>query len=71
VIAETPDNCHVAGVALRNLAARLLVSGRVVLDGAPMAVTEAAIRCHCIFRAPYEVLHHHGPNELIACKMAA
>src|ERR1700722_749366 len=24
VIAETPDNCHVAGVALRNLGARLL-----------------------------------------------
>jgi hypothetical protein len=75
VIAETPDNCHVAGVALRNLGARLLVSGRVALDGAPMAdalvVTEVAVRCHCIFRAPYEALHHHRPNELIACKMAA
>jgi len=70
VTAETPDDCHVLGIALRTLDVRLSVFGRVVLDGAAMAgallVTEPAVCCQCVFRGPYDVLHLHVPNELIA-----
>jgi AraC family transcriptional regulator len=69
VTAETPHDCHVVGIALRSLNARLSISGRTVLDGAAMAgallVTEPAVRCHCLFRGPYDALHLHVPNELI------
>jgi AraC family transcriptional regulator len=70
VTAETPDDCHVVGIALRSLDARLSLSGRAVLDGAAMAgallVTAPSVRCHCVFRGPYDALHLHVPNELIA-----
>jgi AraC family transcriptional regulator len=70
VTAETPDDCHVVGIALRGLNARLSVSGRTVLDGAAMGgallVTNPAVRCHCVFSGPYDALHLHLPNELIA-----
>ena len=70
VTAETPIDCHVVGIALRSLDARLSVCGRTVLDGAAMAgallVTAPAVRCHCVFRGPYDTLHLHVPNELIA-----
>jgi AraC family transcriptional regulator len=69
VTADTPSDCHVIGIALRSLDARLSVCGRVVLDGAAMAgallVTEPAVRCQCVFRGPYDVLDLHVPNELI------
>jgi AraC family transcriptional regulator len=70
VTAETPDDCHVLGIALRTLDVRLSIYGRLVLDGAAMAgallVTEPAVRCQCVFRGPYDMLHLHVPNELIA-----
>ena len=70
VTAETPDDYHVVGIALRSMDVRLSVNGRAVLDGAAMAgsllVTEPAVRCHCVFRGPYDALHLHVPNELIA-----
>jgi AraC family transcriptional regulator len=69
VSTKTPDDCHVVGIALRNLDARLSVSGRVALDGTAMAgallVTTPAVRSHCVFRGPYDTLHLHVPNNLI------
>jgi AraC family transcriptional regulator len=70
VSAETPDDCHVVGIALRSLNARLSVSGRAVLEGAAVAgallVTAPAVRCQCVFNGPYDALHLHVPTELIA-----
>jgi len=68
--AETADDCHVVKIALRTMNIRLSVSGRVVQDGVALPgmfhITEPAARVRCVFRGPYDALHLHLPNNLIA-----
>ncbi len=68
--AETPADRHVVKIVLRNTNFRFSVSGRTVQDGlttpGTVHVTEPAAPVHCLFRGPYDVLHLHAPNHLIA-----
>jgi AraC family transcriptional regulator len=68
--AETPADCHVVKIVLRNTNIRFSVSGRTVQDGittpGTVHVTEPAVPVRCLFRGPYDVLHLHVPNNLIA-----
>jgi AraC-like DNA-binding protein len=68
--AETAGDCHIVKIVLRSMNMRLSVAGRTVQDGmaAPgmVHVTEPAAPVHCLFRGPYDVLHLHVPNHLIA-----
>jgi AraC family transcriptional regulator len=68
--AETPTDRHIIKIALRNTNVWFSVSGRIVQDGAitpgTVHVSEPGISVRCIFRAPYDVLHLHVPNILIA-----
>jgi AraC family transcriptional regulator len=68
--AETPADCHVVKIVLRNTNIRFSVSGRIVQDGVTtpgtVHVTEPAVPVRCLFRGPYDVLHLHVPNNLIA-----
>jgi AraC-like DNA-binding protein len=74
--AETPADCHVVKIVLRNTNIRFGVDGRTVQDGATtpgtVHVTGPSIPVRCLFRGPYDVLHLHVPNNLIvecACDM--
>ena len=68
--AETPADRHIIKIALRNTNVWFSVSGRIVQDGAitpgTVHVSEPGVSVRCIFRAPYDVLHLHVPNMLIA-----
>jgi AraC family transcriptional regulator len=68
--AETPADCHVVKIVLRNTNIRFRVSGRTVHDGlttpGTVHVTEPAVPVRCLFRGPYDVLHLHVPNHLVA-----
>jgi hypothetical protein len=68
--AETPADRHVVKIVLRNTNIRFSVSGRIVQDGlttpGTVHVTEPAVPVRCLFRGPYDVLHLHVPNDLIA-----
>jgi AraC family transcriptional regulator len=68
--AETPADCHVVKIILRNTNIRFGVAGRTVQDGlttpGTVHVTGPAVPVRCLFRGPYDVLHLHVPNELIA-----
>jgi AraC family transcriptional regulator len=68
--AETPADCHVVKIVLRNTNIRFSVSGRTVQDGVTtpgtVHVTEPAVPVRCLFRGPYDILHLHVPNNLIA-----
>jgi len=68
--AETPADCHVVKIILRNTNIRFGVGGRTVHDGAitpgMIHVTGPSIPVCCLFREPYDVLHLHVPNNLIA-----
>src|SRR5882762_6442853 len=68
--AETPVDCHVVKIVLRSTNIRFRVSGRTVHDGVTtpgtVHVTEPAVPVRCLFRGPYDVLHLHVPNSLIA-----
>ena len=70
VKADTPVDGHLVSLVLRNENVCLSVSGRTIHDGpaAPGLVhlTEPAVSSSCIFRGPYDVLHLHVPNRLIA-----
>src|SRR5271167_2602451 len=67
---ETPADCHVVKIVLRSMNIRLSVAGRTVQDGIAMPgmfhVTAPAVPVRCIFRGPYDVIHLHVPNDLIA-----
>jgi AraC family transcriptional regulator len=67
---ETPADCHVVKIVLRNTNIRFGVAGRTVQDGVTtpgtVHVTEPADPVRCLFRGPYDVLHLHVPNNLIA-----
>jgi hypothetical protein len=68
--AETPADCHIVKIVLRNMNIRFRVSDRTVHDGVTtpgmVHVTELAVTVRCLFRGPYDVLHLHVPNNLIA-----
>jgi AraC family transcriptional regulator len=68
--AETPADRHIIKIPLRNTNVWFSVSGRIVQDGAitpgTVHVSEPGVSVRCIFRAPYDVLHLHVPNILIA-----
>jgi AraC family transcriptional regulator len=68
--AETPADCHIVKIVLRNTNIRFGVGGRIVQDGATtpgtVHVTGPSIPVSCLFRGPYDVLHLHVPNNLIA-----
>ena len=68
--AETAADCHVVKIVLRTMNIRFSVSGRTVQDGVTtpgsVHVTEPALPVRCLFRGPYDVLHLHVPNTLIA-----
>jgi AraC family transcriptional regulator len=68
--AETTADCHVVKIVLRTMNIRFSVSGRTVQDGVTtpgtVHVTEPAVPVRCLFRGPYDVLHLHVPNTLIA-----
>jgi len=70
VCAETPPDGHVVAIVLRNENVRFSVSGRAVHDGVvtpgTLHVTEPTAPTRCVFRGPYDVLHLHVPNGLIA-----
>ena len=70
VSAETRADSHVAAIVLRNENVLFSVSGRTVHDGVVTAgalhVTEPSAATRCVFRGPYDVLHLHIPNALIA-----
>jgi AraC family transcriptional regulator len=68
--AETPADCHVVKIVLRNTNIRFDVGSRTVRDGATtpgtVHVTGPAVPVRCLFRGSYDVLHLHVPNNLIA-----
>ena len=68
--AETPADCHVVKIVLRNMNIRFTVDGRTVQDGATtpgtVHITGPAVPVRCLFRGPYDVLHLHVPDNLIA-----
>jgi AraC family transcriptional regulator len=70
VSAATPADRHLVAIVLRNENVRFSLSGRVVHDGSVTAgalqVTEPGVVARCLFRGPYDVLHIHVPNALIA-----
>jgi AraC family transcriptional regulator len=70
VSAETPSDGHLISIVMRNKNVRLSISGRVVHDGAAipgmLQITEPTVFARCVFRGPYDVLHLHVPNSMIA-----
>jgi AraC family transcriptional regulator len=68
--AETPAHCHIVKIVLRNTNIQFRVAGRTVQDGlatpGTVHITEPTVPVRCLFRGPYEVLHLHVPNNLIA-----
>jgi AraC family transcriptional regulator len=70
VRAETPADRHLVAIVLRNEDVRFSLGGRIVHDGLAIAgmlqVTEPGVSASCVFRGPYNVIHLHVPNRLIA-----
>lgn len=70
VSATTPADIHLVAVVLRRQEMRLSLSSRVVHDGVALPgmlqVTGPGASAQCLFRGPYDVLHLHVPNVLIA-----
>jgi AraC family transcriptional regulator len=68
--AETPPEFHIVKIILRNMVCRFAVSGRTVHDGQAgpgmVHVTEPGADSRGVFRGPYDTLHLHVPNALIA-----
>jgi AraC family transcriptional regulator len=67
---ETPVDGHVVAIVLRNEDCRLSLGGRVVHDGVVLPgmvqVTGPSTVARCLFRGPYDAVHLHVPNALIA-----
>jgi AraC family transcriptional regulator len=68
--AQTAVDRHVVKIVLRNMNLRLSVAGRTVLDGlvtpGMFHVTEPGAPVRGLFRGPFDALHLHIPNSLIA-----
>lgn len=69
VSAETPPDYSVIGIVMRNLNVCLSVSGRIARNGpatsGTLLVTRPAVRAHCVFRGPFDVLHLHGRRLMV------
>ncbi len=70
VSTQTPNHCHVIGIALRSMDEYLSVAGRNVRDGVSvpgtLLVTGPGVIAHCAFKGPSDALHLHVPNDLFA-----
>ncbi len=70
VSSETDPDHHVVAIVLRNEDVRYAIGGRVIHDGLALPgmlhVTAPGVSVRCTFRGPYDVLHLHVPNSLIA-----
>jgi AraC-like DNA-binding protein len=68
--AQTGADCHLVKIVLREMDIRLTVDDLTVHDGVvrPGAfhVTPPGAAVRCLFRGPYEVIHLHVRNALIA-----
>jgi AraC family transcriptional regulator len=69
-IAETPDDCHVVGIALRRMNTRLSISGcptrdQVVMPGS-LLIIGPRVDARCVFNGASDALHLFVPNDLIA-----
>ena len=68
--AETESDTHVIKIVLRRTNMRLALAGKTIQDGYAMPgslhVTEPETRARCVFRGPFDALHLHVPNALIA-----
>ena len=68
--AETPDDCHIVKIVMRNMNIGLFAAGRTVRDGLVTPgffhITEPGAAVRCIFRGSYDVLHLYVSNNLIA-----
>ena len=67
---ETPEDWHIVKIVLKTSDIRLSVNGKTVHDGIAMPgmfhVTAPGTKAGCLFRSPYDNLHLHVPNRLIA-----
>jgi len=67
---ETPEDRHVVKIILKASDIRLSVNGKTVHNGMAMPgmfhVTTPGTKACCLFRGPYDNLHLHVPNRLIA-----
>jgi AraC-like DNA-binding protein len=67
---QTPGDRHVVMIAMNTANIRFSVDGVTVHDGVAMPgmfhVAEPGVKVSCLFRGPYDVLHLHVPNGLIA-----
>jgi AraC family transcriptional regulator len=70
VRAESAEDSHVIGIALRRIDIQLSFCGRVVQDGVLMpgmsVVNAPGLVIDGLLRGPTDVLHLHIPNEIIA-----
>jgi AraC family transcriptional regulator len=70
VVAESPVDCSVIGIALRNMDTRFAAFGRVLHDGATapgtLLVTGPDTAVEAIYRGPFDELHLYVPNEMVA-----
>lgn len=68
--ADTVEDGYVVKIVLRSMNIRLCADGRAVQDGVVTPgmfhVTRPAVSVRCLFRGPYDVLHLHMPNHLLA-----
>jgi AraC-like DNA-binding protein len=67
---ETPEDRHIVKIILKTADVRLSVNGKTVHDGISTPgmfhVTAPGTKAGCLFRGPYDNLHLHVPNRLIA-----
>lgn len=70
VEAETAGDMHLVKIVLRATKLALRIDGKIVHDGVAtpgmVQVTEPGASARCLFRGPYDTLHLHVPNALIA-----
>src|SRR5580658_3462003 len=68
--AQTPADGHLVGIVLRTMNLALSIDGRCIYDGVAtpgmLHVAEPGTSVRCYFRGPYDTLHLHVPNGLIA-----
>lgn len=68
--AETPADGSVVKIVLRQMDIRYSVAGRIVHDGlitpGTFHVSGPGTTARCLFRTPYDVVHLHVPDSLVA-----
>jgi AraC-like DNA-binding protein len=68
--AETPDDCSVIAIALRNMNTRFSSSGQTLHDGAAvpgtLLLTGPGTAVKGFYRGAFDELHLHVPNDVVA-----